>query len=127
MLDKYSRIPETLSTHFELERQKESRKNLHENPVLAIRTSLEDQIKEFESNLNEDYELGAWLASFGNQILIIVEQIIFEEPILIIFKGRDSDGNALQLVQHASQLNLLLNAVKKQSNEPRQQIGFIHN
>ncbi|WP_353168685.1 DUF6173 family protein [Acinetobacter sp.] len=120
-------MQEALSNLRNVENVKEQRKHLHENPVAAIRGIIESQVRDFEDNLEDDYELGAWLASFGNQILIIVEQIQFEEPTLIIFKGRDNSGNKLQLIQHASQLNLLLNAVKKQTDEPRQQIGFIHN
>ncbi|WHP06338.1 MULTISPECIES: DUF6173 family protein [Acinetobacter] len=98
----------------------------HENPVAAIRKTFEDQVKEFEESLSDDYEVGAWLASFGNQILIIVEKIQFSEPNLIIFHGRDDQDNKLQLIQHATQLNLLLNAVKKTTEEPRKPIGFVH-
>ncbi|WP_151797365.1 DUF6173 family protein [Acinetobacter bereziniae] len=102
-------------------------KHRTENPVVAIQETIELNIKKFESNLEDGYELGAWLASFGNQILIIVENIEFAKPSIIIFHGRDNEGNKLQLIQHANQLNLLLNAVKKQTDQPRQQIGFIHN
>lgn len=98
----------------------------HENPVAAIKKVIQKQITDFESNLGDDYDLGAWLASFGNQILIIVEEIQFSEPTLVIFNGRDNLNNKLQLIQHASQLNLLLNAVKKTTDEPRRPIGFIY-
>ena len=98
----------------------------HENPVAAIKKVIQKQITDFESNLGDEYELGAWLASFGNQILIIVEEIQFSEPALVIFNGRDNLNNKLQLIQHASQLNLLLNAVKKTTDEPRRPIGFIY-
>lgn len=97
-----------------------------ENPVIAIQETIETQIREFESNLEDDYELGAWLASFGSKILIIVENIQFCEPSMVIFHGRDDRGNKLQLIQHATQLNLLLNAVKKTTDEPRKRIGFHH-
>jgi len=97
----------------------------HENPVAGIRSTIEDQIKAFEATLGEDYVLGAWLASFGNQILIIVEKIQFSEPALVIFHGQDQDGNKLQLIQHASQLNLLLNAVKKAPDQPQYKVGFV--
>lgn len=103
---------------------KAKRQHRIDNPVIAIREIIENQIREFESNLEDDYELGAWLASFGSQILIIVENIQFSEPNMVIFHGRDDHGNKLQLIQHATQLNLLLNAVKKTTNEPRKPIGF---
>lgn len=97
-----------------------------ENPVIAIRETIETQVREFESNLEDGFELGAWLASFGSQILIIVENIQFSEPSMVILHGRDDHGNKLQLIQHATQLNLLLNAVKKTNDEPRKPIGFHH-
>ncbi|XYS24169.1 DUF6173 family protein [Acinetobacter baumannii] len=100
-------------------------KDLQENPVITIEKTIRAQIEEFEAGLEEGYVLGAWLASFGNQILILVESIEFSKPNVIIFKGKDDQGNKLQLIQHVNQLNLLLNAVKNNPEIPRSKIGFI--
>lgn len=111
----------------EIDQAKYQRQHRINNPVIAIRETIEAQVREFESSLEDDYELGARLASFGSQILIIVESIQFSEPNMVIFHGRDEKGNKLQLLQHSSQLNLLLNAVKKINDEPRRPIGFQSN
>ena len=45
---------------------------------------------------------------------------------MIVFYGELSDGSAVELVQHLSQLNLLLVAVPRQDDiqKPRRVIGF---
>lgn len=121
-----SQMERLLENMREQKQREQNQRYYHENPVAAITGIIERQIKDFESNLQDGYELGAWLASFGNQILIIVEEIQFAEPALVIFHGRDDQDNKLQLIQHASQLNLLLNAVKKNNDVPRKPIGFVH-
>ncbi|HCJ6519716.1 TPA: hypothetical protein NU719_003688, partial [Acinetobacter baumannii] len=106
--------------------EKESRQQLHENPILAIRPIIENQIRSFEASLEEKSFVGAWLASFGSQKLIFVENIQLEEPCLIIFHGKDENGAPLSLIQHVSQLNFLLQACQLERDTPRTPIGFIH-
>ena len=44
---------------------------------------------------------------------------------MIVFYGELEDGSRVELVQHLSQLNLLLVAVKRSNpEEPRRVIGF---
>lgn len=109
----------------------ENRRNLHENPVLAIKPVIQNQIRAFEASLEQlddpTLYVGAWLASFGQQRLIVVHQIQLEEPCLIIFHGLDEQGLPLSLIQHANQLNFLLQAFKRETDEPRRPIGFVHN
>lgn len=106
-------------------------RNFHENPILAIRPAIQEQIEAFEAELEKlddpSLYVGLWLASFGQQRLILVQQIEFDEPCLIIFHGFSEDGFPLKLIQHVSQLNFLLEARKYVSDEPRRPIGFIHN
>lgn len=120
---------QSLKSNFDA--KKERQRTFHENPVLAIRPAIEQQIKAFEAELEklEDPSLyvGLWLASFGQQRLILVQQIEFDEPCLIIFHGFGEDGSPLKLIQHVSQLNFLLEARKHVSDGFRQPIGFIHN
>lgn len=40
--------------------EKESRQQLHENPILAIRPIIENQIRSFEASLEEKSFVGAW-------------------------------------------------------------------
>lgn len=106
-------------------------RNFHENPILAIKPAIEQQIQSFEAELEklQDSSLyvGLWLAAFGQQRLIFVKSIEFDEPCLIIFHGYDNDGAPLKLIQHVSQLSFLLEARKRVTDEPRKPIGFIHN
>lgn len=114
----------------ELHAAKARQQTLHENPVLAIKPVLEEQIRSFEASLEQMDDptlyVGAWLASFGQQRLIVVNQIQLEEPCLIIFHGKDEDGLPLSLIQHVSQLNFLLQACKLVTDEPRRPIGFTY-
>jgi hypothetical protein len=45
-------------------------------------------------------------------------------PDMIVFYGKNDSGEPVQLIQHTSQLSVLLVAVRKQSERPRR-IGFI--
>jgi hypothetical protein len=45
-------------------------------------------------------------------------------PDMIVFYGRNEKGEPVQLVQHTSQLSVLLVAVRKQADLPRR-IGFV--
>ena len=49
----------------------------------------------------------------------------FSAPDLVTFTGTDEHGNRCQLVQHVSQLNVLLRAVRKPPDRPEAlRIGF---
>lgn len=96
------------------------------NPVIPIMESLREYIATFESELDQDHEVGAWLASFGNSMLVHVSTIGFSKPNLVTFHGVTTDGNKVQLIQHVSQLSFLLQSVAKlNSSEPPRRIGFI--
>lgn len=99
-----------------------------ENPVIQIRESLERQVRDFESKLNEEQEVMLMAASFGSSITFYVDSIEFNEPSMIIFHGTTTDGGPTRLIQHCNQLSFLLQAVPKQDpDEKRVPIGFIHN
>ncbi len=83
------------------------------------------EIKEFDSNLNSEDEVVARLVSFGETIQFGIESIGFSDPSLIIFSGHTSDGSHVQLVQHVSQISILLLSAKRPDPEkPKFPIGF---
>lgn len=82
-----------------------------------------EQIKEFQDELDNEHEVGIMLASFGQPVMLAVEDIGFQNPNLIYFYGTIS-GNQTQLIQHMSQVNLVLTAVAKQPDKPARRIGF---
>ena len=115
------RIMDTLREQREMQER-------HRNPVIQIRETLERQVRDFESKLNEEQEVMLMAASFGSSITFYVDSIEFNEPSMIIFHGTTTDGGPTRLIQHCNQLSFLLQAVPKQDpDEKRVPIGFIHN
>lgn len=54
-----------------------------------------------------------------------IEGVGFFEPDILTFYGRDEEGLRTQLIQHVSQLNVVLRAVPKlEDEEPLRRIGF---
>lgn len=83
-----------------------------------------ERIKEFEDTLDEDHEIALRLASFGQSITLSVVDIGYSNPSTLVFHGYVGDQPAT-LIQHMSQLNFLLLAVKKADPEkPPRRIGF---
>ena len=80
-------------------------------------------IVDFENKLQETEEVGAKLVSFGESILIHVDNMGYWNPSLICFYGKDTNGNSVQLVQHITQISYLLIAVPRMNPE-RPRLGF---
>ena len=82
------------------------------------------QVRSFQDTLDNEHEVGVMLSSFGKNIVMNVDDIGFQNPNLLYFYGT-VDGSEAQLIQHMSQLNFLLIALKKQDPEmPPRRIGF---
>ena len=83
-----------------------------------------DQIKEFEAELDDEHEVAIKLASFGQSVTMAVTDIGYANPSTLFFYGYVGDQHA-QLIQHMSQLNFLLLAVRKTDpSRPARRIGF---
>lgn len=85
---------------------------------------LMEQIKEFESTLDQDHEVMLLLSSFGQSVTMLVEEIGYANPSLIFFYGQ-VNGKDSTLVQHVNQLSFLIISVEKpaERSQPRR-IGF---
>ncbi len=81
-------------------------------------------IRNFEHHLDADHEVA--MGSAGSEAGILqIEGIGFFDPEMITFFGRDAFGMKMQLIQHVSQLSVMLRAVPKAStDEPARRIGF---
>ena len=81
-------------------------------------------IKNFEQALDDRHEIAMGFTDTGAGILRI-EGLGYFDPDIVTFYGTDQMGTRVQLVQHVSQLNVLLRATPKASEaeEPRR-IGF---
>lgn len=86
-----------------------------------------ERIKDFEDQLDDEHEVAVKLTSFGQAITLSVTDIGYSNPSTLVFHGYVGDQPAT-LIQHMSQLNFLLIAVRKADPEkpPRRmnRIGF---
>ena len=84
-----------------------------------------ERINEFEANLPDDMQAGGKFITFGSEAFAI-ESVTYQNPNILIFSGTTAEGETVQLIQHTSQLNLLLLAVKRNNpEEPRRKIGYL--
>lgn len=81
-------------------------------------------IQNFEEQLDSDHEIGMGFAG-GEVGSIRIQGVGFFAPDLITFYGVDEGGAKTQLVQHVSQLNVMLKAARKlREDAAPNRIGF---
>lgn len=87
---------------------------------------LTKMINEFNEKLDKENEVGLELCNFGQKITIRINSLGYWNPSLISFYGADvSSENPVQLIQHVSQINVLLIKIpRKNPEEPKRPIGF---
>lgn len=84
-----------------------------------------EEIKDFDTSLDDEHEVGIKLICYGNTYQFYLTNIGYHNPYLIFFYGVMDDGSPVQLIQHVSQINFVLIKLKKQNpNEPKRKIGF---
>ena len=82
------------------------------------------RVREFEANLDNEWELGVKLANFGVAAEIHVRHIGYTNPNIVEFGGLYSDGAEVLLTQHISQLNFLLIKLPPLVDEEPYRVGF---
>ena len=83
-----------------------------------------EEIKTFQRDLDDEHEVGVYLASFGQCVLMNVTNIGYANPSIIYFYGF-VNGKKSTLIQHVNQLNFLLTSVEKADpDKPARRIGF---
>ena len=87
-----------------------ARVSIPEDVTMAATTyaRLRAQVKEFQGSLASTEEVGACLTNFGRDVTVRVTSIGYHNPSLIIIDGVTTEGQEVRLVQHQTQLNLLL-------------------
>lgn len=79
-------------------------------------------IQKFEETLDPEHEVGMGFVGSESGTLTIQGMGYFA-PDIITFYGADSSGGKRQLIQHVSQLSVMLTAAPRQQS-PAQRIGF---
>ena len=92
-------------------------------PAQSAYLRIIDSIRQFEQHLNADQEVAMGFAVSEAGVLQI-EGMGFFDPDLISFYGRDESGLKTQLIQHVSQISVILRAVPKTTDAPARRIGF---
>lgn len=105
-----------------VQREAEDRMKITD-PVISAFKGLKKYIQDFEDGLDADHEVGARLVSFGNEVRFHVEKVGYMEPTLVTFIGVSDAGDRVQLVQHVSQISVLLIALKRREEKPYR-VGF---
>lgn len=82
-------------------------------------------IQDFESKLDPSQEVGAKVVGSPGDGVFRIEDLGFWAPDLILFYGKNSFGKPVRLMQHYTQINLMLSSEPKESaEEPARRIGF---
>ena len=93
------------------------------NPAAWMHERLVRQIVEFEKALDPEHEVGCRFVEGPNNEALHIENVASWGPDMVIFFGQYSDGRKFELMQHYSQVSMLLTSVRKLTEEPRR-IGF---
>lgn len=95
------------------------------NPFTGTCRAVQSSIEQFESTLDTEHEVAIRLASFGSSVEFRAEEIRFSPSNVVTFQGYTDSGEKVQLVQHVSQVSLLLKAARK-LNETPMRVAFQH-
>lgn len=84
-----------------------------------------ERIQKFEAALPNELQAAGNIVN-GPGVTFLINKVAYMEPNIILFSGLLPDGASVELVQHISQLNLLLTALprKDDTSKPRRKIGF---
>ena len=76
-----------------------------------------------QSGIGEDVAVGISVAGSGTTAPFRLRSLQASNPDILVFNGVDEKGNVIQLIQHCSQVSVLLVAVPKLDEKPFR-IGF---
>ena len=96
------------------------------NPAQWAYERIKSLIYDFERGLSPEEEVGCRLVSFGNTSVYYIDDVGYWGPDIIIFHCTDASSSVkADLIQHISQLNvLLLKLPRKSSDKEARRIGF---
>jgi hypothetical protein len=95
------------------------------SPFAGTCRAVQSSIKDFEATLDSEHEVAIRLAPFGSSFEFRAQEIRFSPSDVVTFHGYTETGEKVQLVQHLSQVNLLLTAVRKLNDTPIR-VAFLH-
>ena len=94
------------------------------NPAEWMFDRLVRMIDDYEKGLSEDEEIGGRMVGAPGEGSFHIDDIGFWGPDLIMFFGKNHHGRPIRLIQHYTQLSVLLTSMPKVKDKPRR-IGFV--
>lgn len=94
------------------------------NPAGYMLERVRGLIEAFERKIGEDAEVGMNVAGASSASPIRLRSITYSNPDMLIFDGIDENGASVCLLQHHSQMALLLVAIPKLEEKPFR-VGFL--
>jgi Family of unknown function (DUF6173) len=88
------------------------------NPADYARERVTALIESFQANIDNDVEVGISVVGSGSAAPFRLRAIRASNPDILIFDGVDDRGNVVQLLQHYSQMALMLVVVPKLEERP---------
>jgi hypothetical protein len=82
------------------------------NYASEFHSQLSEFIQQFEATLDPSHAVGVRLVSFGQSFEFHLEDMGYHNPSLITFFGRGLTGQPVQLIQHVTQISILLMAIE---------------
>jgi len=99
--------------------------NAESNYASAFYERLVKWINDFDGSLDDKHEVGVRLVSFGQTVTFHLQALGYWNPSLITFMGTMGSGEPVQLIQHVSQISILLmKSERKDLGKPKRPIGF---
>ncbi len=80
-------------------------------------------INKFEEELNVDEEIGLRLVATPDTSVMHINDVGYWGPDMLIYYGENDHGKPMKLLQHYTQMSILLTAVPK-AQEKARRIGF---
>jgi hypothetical protein len=93
------------------------------NPAGYARDRMVTLINSFQAKMPEDVEVGMSVVGSGSAQSFRLRDVRASNPDIIIFDGLDDNGNDVQLIQHYTQMAVVLIARPKMDETPYR-IGF---
>tara|TARA_B100000678_G_scaffold241951_1_gene213089 strand:- start:4260 stop:4646 length:387 start_codon:yes stop_codon:yes gene_type:complete len=92
-------------------------------PAIWAYERIARQINDFESDLSDEEEIGLRLVATPDTSVMHIVDVGYWGPDMLIYYGENEHGKSMQLLQHYTQMSILLTAVPKVEEKARR-IGF---
>ena len=123
-------VPNTISPEMEQQLNKNFQNKQLQNEIARTNNAeyiskvIGQKINDFQSALSDNEDVALQIIQFNNSIILYVTEVSHLGTGLILFRGFDVEKRPCEIVQHISQINLLLMIVPKAPEVPHRKIGF---